>query len=217
MRIYSVSIVRNCHTSWQSKIFCHWTSIYLTIPRPTYSHKTNIITKVISNHLKSIVQFLICKLHTDMGKDEPNSPPPPPCYSFGDSPATPDGVLVNAGHSFGESFSIRSRWCQDSAVRRPLPPCGSQGRKVLRWKPRDARPPAATCSLLQPSAINSPPSKTYPALSHSYCGRSAPFLSELQMRFCLPEVSGFPRELKRPFPNQPHQFGCRKVPFSFAT
>ena len=84
-------------------------SIYLTNPRPTYSHKTNLITKVISNHLKTMVQFLICKLHTDMEKDEPNSPPPPPCYSFGHRPATPDGVLVNAGHSFGETSNRRSR------------------------------------------------------------------------------------------------------------
>lgn len=107
----------------------------------------------------------------------------------------------------------------------PLPPCGSQGRKVLRWKPRDARPPATTCSLLQPSAINSPPSKIDPALSHSYCGRSAPFLSELRKRFCLPEVSGFPRDLSRTSHNNSAagkfpsllQLNTGKMTFSFTS
>lgn len=100
----------------------------------------------------------------------------------------------------------------------PLPPCSSQGRKVLRWKPRDAHPPATTCSLLQPSAINSPPSKIHPALSDSYCGKSAPCLSELRERFHPPERSlSFPRGLERPSPNQPHQFCCKKFPFSFST
>lgn len=132
-------------------------------------------------------------------------PPPPPCYSFGDSQSTPDGILLLdiALEKLQQTKAVMSGFCCASSL---FPPCSSQGRKVLRWKPRDARPPATTCSPLQPSTINSPPSKIYPAFSDSYRGKSAPSLSELRGRFHLPEKKSraCPEGPERPFPNQPH-------------
>lgn len=97
-----------------------------------------------------------------MGKDGPSSFPTPTPLFFRGQPGH-SRWCVTVGHSFGgtstdEGCSVRILLCVV-----PLPPCSSQGRKVLRWKPRDARPPATTCSLPPPSAINPPPSKLHPA------------------------------------------------------
>lgn len=101
----------------------------------------------------------------------------------------------------------------------PNPPCSSQGRKVLRWNPRDARPPATTCSLLQPSTINSPPSKIYPAFSDSYCGksvRSFPICASTKIHLPEKKPWAFPEDPKD-LPRISHTKFCRKkVPFSFS-
>lgn len=144
---------------------------YLLIPRPTCSHKQCLI------NVKPRLRFWYISGYLIWEKMDQALSPPPPCYSFGDSQATPDGVLLFdiALEKLQQTKAVMSGFCCASS---PFPPCSSQGRKVLRWKLRDARPPATTCSLPQPSAINSPPSKLHPALSDSYCGKSAPSLPE---------------------------------------
>lgn len=156
--------------------------------------------KMISNKFKTSVKFFICKLPADMGKDRSSSPPTPTLLFFwGQSGHS--RWCVTVGHSFGETSTDEGCNVRILLCVVPLPPCSSQGRKVLRWKPRDARPPATTCSLLQPSTINSLPSKIYPAFSYSSCGKSAPSLPELRERFHLPEKKSqaFSEDL-----NQPH-------------
>lgn len=97
----------------------------------------------------------------------------------------------------------------------PPPPCRSQGRKVLRWERRDARPPATTCSLLEPWAINSPPSSLCPTSTAS-CP-NAPDLAELLGRFRHPEKQSqaFPENWKgflSPTPKNDPQQTARKFP-----
>lgn len=186
------------------------------ISRPTHS------AQMISKKLKIPVKFLTCNLPVDMGKDGPSSPPtptpPPPCYSFGNSQAPPDGVLLLdiALEKLQQTKAVMSGFCCASS---PFPPCSSQGRKVLRRKPRDARPPATTCFLLQPSAINSPPSKIYPAFSHNYSGKCAPSLSELRERFHLPKRSlGLSQRTWKAFPEPATLISAaRRFPSLFQT
>ena len=89
------------------------------ISRPTYS------TQMISKKFKTSVKCLICKLPVDMGKDGPSSPPmptpPPPCYSFGNSQAPPDGVLLLdiALEKLQQTKAVMSGFCCASS---PSPP-----------------------------------------------------------------------------------------------
>lgn len=136
-----------------------------------------MFTQIISNKCKTSVKFLIHKRLLDMGKDGPSSFPTPTLLFFWGQPGH-SRWCVTVRHSFGETSTDEGCNVRILLCVVPLPPCSSQGRKVLRWKLRDARPPATTCFLPQPSAINSLPSKIHPALSDSYCGKSAPSLSE---------------------------------------
>lgn len=172
--------------------------------------------QIISNNCKTSVKFLCVSFSLIWEKIDQALSPPPPCYSFGDSQATPDGVLLLdiALEKLQQTKAVMSGFCLASFP--SPPPCSSQGRKVLRWKPRDARPPATTCSLPQPSAINSPPSKIYPALSDSYCRKSAPSLSIWKdFVFRKKKSQAFPEDLKD-LPQTSHtKFRSKKVPFSF--
>lgn len=139
-----------------------------------------------------------------MGKDGPSSPPTPILLFFWGQPGH-SRWCVTVGHSFGETSTdegcnVRILLCVVPLLS-PRLPCSSQGTKVLRWKLRDARPPATTCSLLQPSTINSPPSKIYPAFSDSYCGKSVPSLSALRQRFTsLKRSLGLSQRTRKAFP-----------------
>lgn len=158
----------------------------------------------------------MCKLLADMGKNRPSSFPTPTLLFFWGQPGH-SRWCVTVGHSFGETSTDEGCNVRILPCVVPLPPpCSSQGRKVLRWKPRDARPPATTCSLPQPSAINSPPSKIYPALSDSYCRKSAPSLSIWKdFVFRKKKSQAFPEDLKD-LPQTSHtKFRSKKVPFSF--
>ena len=80
-----------------------------------------MFTQMISNNFKTSVKCLICKLPVNMGKDGPNSSPPPPCYAFGDSQATPDGVLLLdiALEKLQQTKAVMSGFCCASS---PFPP-----------------------------------------------------------------------------------------------
>lgn len=156
-----------------------------------------------------------------MGKDGPSSFPTPTPLFFRGQPGH-SRWCVTVGHSFGgtstdEGCSVRILLCVV-----PLPPCSSQGRKVLRWKPRDARPPATTCSLPPPSAINPPPSKLHPATLQQRLrgGKKRSFsLSEHLERSRLPEKKksrAFPEDPKDPAQTGHTKLRSKKVPFSFS-
>lgn len=174
-----------------------------------------MFTQMTSNNFKTSVKFLICKLPVNMGKDGSNSSPTPTLLFFLGQPGH-SRWRVTVGHSFRETSTDEGSNVRILLCVVPLPPCSSQGRKVLRWKPRDARPPATTCSFPQPAAINSPPSKIHPALCYSHRGKSASSLSEHLERFRHPETEVFPRGLERPSLNQAHQIPQQEASLLFS-